>query len=78
MKKILSTGLATGLFLSGVVGVASATTITYGGTASDGIETSSIAGALVETFNDTELGEISGSTTGLDQLWTWSGAATAS
>ena len=79
MKKKLLTGLATGLFLVGVVEVASATTITYGGISSDGIETSSIAGALVETFNSAEgvIGSASAIIGALDQQsWTWSGAGT--
>ncbi len=83
MKKKLLAGLAVGVMMLGMTGVASATTITYGGTSSDGIETSSIAGAVVETFNgvvaDADFDPLALNTLDqntLDQSWTWSGDGT--
>ena len=77
MKKTLLAGLAVGIMVFGVAGVSSATSITYGGTPTiDGIETSSIAGAQVETFNIV-LGQIGVSLAGtMDQSWAWTGSGT--
>ena len=76
MKKTLLAGLAIGMMMLGMAGMASATTITYGGTPLDGIQTSSKVGAQVETFNGVSSTPVSvASATGLDQPWTWSGSA---
>jgi len=75
MKNKMFAGLAAGLLLVGMAGGVNATIITFGGDNLDGIKTSSVIGAQVETFNNA-LGEIGFLTGSLDQLWAWEGDAT--
>ncbi len=75
MKKILLAGMACGLMMTGISGVASATTITYESLDTSNNKTSShylFKDFKLETFNHANLGAMP--ETVLDQNWTWTGS----
>lgn len=73
MRKKLLSAMATGLFLAGMFGVASATSIKIGGNYTEANKASSYkdqTGFLTETFDSASLGIIENST-GLAHGWLW-------